>query len=172
MKKVEGQLWPEGRSSHSAACLGYGSDHPQLLVTGGTSIVGLLGDAWILDFQSVKWREVRAHSYKIWTIRLGGGGGEIKGIQTSFSKFNIKCLSSTHPQRFSNIHHTSKLSVVCVVMGIVNYLDPILGSSPAIKSIYGMFYRSKMQAMRPGSCIAAHPSDLVQDLKRLPYLEG
>ena len=41
-------------------CLGYGGDHPHLLVTGGLGAdYKVLKDAWILDMQSVKWREVR-----------------------------------------------------------------------------------------------------------------
>ena len=48
-----------GRSAHAAVCLDYG-DHPQLLVTGGRSVDGkALRDAWMLDVQSGRWREVR-----------------------------------------------------------------------------------------------------------------
>ena len=49
-----------GRSGHAAVCLGYGGDHPCLLVTGGLDMdKTVLSDAWILDLQSGKWREVR-----------------------------------------------------------------------------------------------------------------
>ena len=52
--------WPEEREWHSACCLNYGQQHPQLLVTGGESKRGkILGDAWILDVDSGRWREVR-----------------------------------------------------------------------------------------------------------------
>ena len=51
---------PMGRSSHDAVCLGYGGDHPHLLVTGGLdNDKTVLGDAWMLDLQSGRWREVR-----------------------------------------------------------------------------------------------------------------
>ena len=51
---------PVGRSGHAAVCLGYGRDHPQLLVIGGlTTGNKVLGDAWLLDVQSGKWKEVR-----------------------------------------------------------------------------------------------------------------
>ena len=55
----EGEPCPVGRSGHAAVCLGYG-DHPQLLVTGGRGVANkVLGDAWMLDVQSGRWREVR-----------------------------------------------------------------------------------------------------------------
>ena len=54
----EGECWPVGRAYHAAVCLGYGGDHPQLLVTGG-ALVKVLSDAWLLDIKSSKWREVR-----------------------------------------------------------------------------------------------------------------
>ena len=55
----EGEPCPVGRSSHAAVCLGYGGDHPQLFVTGGYASGGKgLSDAWMLDVQSGRWREV------------------------------------------------------------------------------------------------------------------
>ena len=57
---TQGESCPKGRSSHAAVCLGYGGDHPQLLVTGGwTGGVDVLRDVWLLDVQSGRWREVR-----------------------------------------------------------------------------------------------------------------
>ncbi len=53
-----------GRSSHAAACLGYGGNNPQLLVTGGYG-TKVLGDAWILDLQKGRWRRVRIHSCEV-----------------------------------------------------------------------------------------------------------
>lgn len=51
--------WPHSRGSHAAVCLGYGGDEPQLLVTGGSSNRKYtLYDFWILDLQSMKWKEV------------------------------------------------------------------------------------------------------------------
>ena len=55
----EGEPRPVGRMGHAAVCLDYG-DHPQLLVTGGRGGgKKVLGDAWLLDVQSGRWREVR-----------------------------------------------------------------------------------------------------------------
>ena len=57
-----GEPWPVKRAGHAAVCLGYGGDHPQLLVTGGLGAGSkVLSDAWILDVQSGKWREVSIH---------------------------------------------------------------------------------------------------------------
>ena len=56
----EGETCPVVRSEHAAVCLGYGGDHPQLLVTGGIGGDNkVLSDVWILDIQSRRWREVR-----------------------------------------------------------------------------------------------------------------
>ena len=55
-----GEPCPVERSYHAAVCLGYGGDHPQLLVTGGLATgLKILSDAWMLDVQSGKWKEVR-----------------------------------------------------------------------------------------------------------------
>ena len=45
-------------------CLGYGGDHPQLLITGGI-VFGdkVLSDSWMLDLQSGRWREVSVDGY-------------------------------------------------------------------------------------------------------------
>ena len=49
-----------GRAVHATVCLGYGGDQPQLLVTGGIDSDGnILSDAWLLDVESRRWREVR-----------------------------------------------------------------------------------------------------------------
>ena len=47
-----------GRESHGATCLGYGEGHPQLLVIGGYDGSKALGDMWMLDLQSGRWKEV------------------------------------------------------------------------------------------------------------------
>ena len=48
-----------GRDDHAAVCLGYGGDHPQLLVTGGRDVTSkTLDDMWTLDIRSWRWREV------------------------------------------------------------------------------------------------------------------
>ena len=60
----EGESCPVGRSSHAAVCLGYGRDHPQLLITGGLDVVNkVLSDSWILDLHSGWWREVSVDGY-------------------------------------------------------------------------------------------------------------
>ena len=55
----EGAPKPVGRDSHAATCLNYGEEHPQLLITGGVDNNDTtLQDAWILDVNSGRWREV------------------------------------------------------------------------------------------------------------------
>ena len=56
---TQGESCPDGRYSHAAVCLGYGGDHPHLLVSGGTDGSNVLSDVWLLDVQSGRWREVR-----------------------------------------------------------------------------------------------------------------
>ena len=56
---TQGESSPEGRYLHAAVCLGYGGDHPQLLVTGGHGSDHTLNDVWLLEVQSGRWREVR-----------------------------------------------------------------------------------------------------------------
>ena len=46
------------RSYHAAVCLGYGGDHPKLLVIGGRGPGKTLNDVWMLDLQSRRWKEV------------------------------------------------------------------------------------------------------------------
>ena len=59
----KGDPCPVKRANHASVCLGYGGDHPQLLVTGGRGGgVKVLSDVWILDIQSRRWREVRLYS--------------------------------------------------------------------------------------------------------------
>ena len=55
----EGEPWPIGRAGHAACCLGFGSDHPFLLVTGGfDNDDNMLRDAWIFDMSNRRWKEV------------------------------------------------------------------------------------------------------------------
>jgi hypothetical protein len=63
----EGEHRPSKRLQHEAMCLGYGGDHPQLLVTGGIWGDEALSDAWMLDVQSGRWKEVRV-SYLICVV--------------------------------------------------------------------------------------------------------
>ena len=55
---TQGESCPRGRDEHTAVCLGYGGDHPQLFVTGGFGS-GVLSDVWMLDVQSWRWKKVR-----------------------------------------------------------------------------------------------------------------
>ena len=55
----EGGPCPVRRYAHTAVCLGYGGDNPQLLVLGGrNSYADALSDAWMLDVNSRRWKEV------------------------------------------------------------------------------------------------------------------
>ena len=51
---------PTKRNSHAAVCLGYGGDHPHLLVMEGwyDSDNECLSDVWMLDLHTWKWKEV------------------------------------------------------------------------------------------------------------------
>ena len=50
---------PGRRYGHAAVCLGYGTDNPQIFVTGGRDNRGvILNDAWILDVRNSVWSEV------------------------------------------------------------------------------------------------------------------
>ena len=54
----EGGPCPVQRDCHTAVCLGYGGDNPQILVIGGFSGCVDLSDAWMLDVNIRRWREV------------------------------------------------------------------------------------------------------------------
>ena len=57
---------PVGRGRHAAVCLNYGGDHPQLLAIGGVGGGNrILGDAWVLDVQSGRWRKVRVYACRL-----------------------------------------------------------------------------------------------------------
>ena len=56
---TQGESCPKERYDHAAVCLGYGGDHPQLLVTGGFDGIRVMSYVWMLDVQSGRWREVR-----------------------------------------------------------------------------------------------------------------
>ena len=66
MDHHEGEPCPVARDSHAAVCLDYGGDHPQLLVIGGRDGGNkVLNDAWMLDVQSGRWREVRVYACRL-----------------------------------------------------------------------------------------------------------
>ena len=65
--EIQGESCPVGRYVHAAVCLGYGGDHPQLLVIGGHDGTTPLSDVWLLDLESGRWREVRVDE----CVRLG-----------------------------------------------------------------------------------------------------
>ena len=49
-----------GRDYHAACCLNYGDKKPVLLMTGGVKDNdNTLKDAWLLEVNSGRWREVR-----------------------------------------------------------------------------------------------------------------
>ncbi len=59
---IEGPM-PVPRDAHAAACVGYGGDNPQLLITGGLEEAtdeeeATLSDVWLFDLQTKQWREV------------------------------------------------------------------------------------------------------------------
>ena len=59
--------WPVGRNRHAATCLGFGGDHPHLLVTGGwNDSLNTLSDAWTLDIESRRWKEVISAEIIMW----------------------------------------------------------------------------------------------------------
>ena len=59
LERQEREPWPVGRAAHAACCLGFGSQHPHLLVTGGRDNDGkTLRDAWLFDVTNRRWKEV------------------------------------------------------------------------------------------------------------------
>ena len=48
------------RECHSAVCVGYGGDKPQLVIIHGRNVDdgGALKDVWMLDINSGMWKEV------------------------------------------------------------------------------------------------------------------
>ena len=59
MEPLPGLPQPVKRGYHGACCLNYGEDHPKVLISGGLDEDdNVLGDMWILDVNSGKWREV------------------------------------------------------------------------------------------------------------------
>ena len=59
VEPLESQLWPKERDGHVACCLGYGGDHPRLLIHGGNGKDGeTLNDMWLFNLSSRKWQEV------------------------------------------------------------------------------------------------------------------
>ena len=60
LERPEGAPWPVERANHAACCLNYTDEQPQLLVTGGADKRNkTLSDAWLLDINTRRWREVR-----------------------------------------------------------------------------------------------------------------
>ena len=56
-------VWPEVTLGHHAACcLGFNSEHPQLLVSGGRTCYDKgLKDVWAFNLSQKKWKHVRFH---------------------------------------------------------------------------------------------------------------
>ena len=64
LERQEREPWPVGRSDHAACCLGFGSQHPHLLVTGGRDNKDkTLRDAWLFDVTNRRWKEVSGVGY-------------------------------------------------------------------------------------------------------------
>ena len=60
LERPDGAPWPVGRDGHAACCLSYEEEHPFVLMTGGVDKnYNTLGDVWLLDIHSGRWREVR-----------------------------------------------------------------------------------------------------------------
>ena len=71
LEREEGEPWPSGRSFHAACCLGFGSQHPHLLVTGGLDNDNKnLGDAWLFDMTKRKWKEVSGVWYHHYNVHV------------------------------------------------------------------------------------------------------
>ena len=62
--RQEREPWPVGRSDHAACCLGFSSQHPHLLVTGGLDNDDkTLRDAWLFNVTNRRWKEVSGVDY-------------------------------------------------------------------------------------------------------------
>ena len=60
LEKTHGAPWPAARCLHAACCLNYGDEDPLLLMTGGNdNNNNIMKDAWLLEVNSGRWREVR-----------------------------------------------------------------------------------------------------------------
>ena len=69
LERSIGAPWPVERAGHAACCLNYGEEHPQLLITGGGDTNDTtLQDAWILDVNSGRWREVSGKTIQVMCI--------------------------------------------------------------------------------------------------------
>ena len=60
----EGELWPIVTvGQHAACCLGFNTEHPQLLVTGGRSNQDTaMEGTWLFDVANKRWNEVMMYT--------------------------------------------------------------------------------------------------------------
>ena len=65
-----GKPCPLGRHYHASVCLGWGENHPQLLVIGGWGGGRALSDMWLLEVHSLQWKEVRLIGYSVLNIDI------------------------------------------------------------------------------------------------------
>ena len=73
LERQDIEPWPVGRADHAACCLGFGSQHPHLLVTGGLDNDDkALGDAWLFDVTNRRWKEVSGVRYACHATKLNG----------------------------------------------------------------------------------------------------
>ena len=94
--RPEGASWPVERDTHAACSLNYGEEHPQLLVTGGVDKDGnTLQDAWILDVNSGRWREVSGDECVT--------GSTESVVQTRSISFKLCCCKTTKLTNHRNL---------------------------------------------------------------------
>ena len=75
LERQEREPWPVGRSYHAACCLGFDSQHPHLLVSGGVDNDDkTLRDAWLFDVMNRKWKEVSLSNNQLSIMWFTGQG--------------------------------------------------------------------------------------------------
>ena len=71
LERQEREPWPVERAGHAACCLGFGSQHPHLLVTGGLGNDDkTLRDAWLFDVTNRSWKEVSLMHTKLSNLQV------------------------------------------------------------------------------------------------------
>ena len=103
MDDHKGEPYPVGRKGHAAVCLDYG-DHSQLFMTGGCDNgINVLSDAWMLDVQSGRWREV---SYVVCADIVKRLCANYAGQNSkSPAKMLLQCCHLQSQSRDSRSHH-------------------------------------------------------------------
>ena len=71
LERQEREPWPVERAGNAACCLGFGSQHPHLLVTGGLGNDDkTLRDAWLFDVTNRSWKEVSLMHTKLSNLQV------------------------------------------------------------------------------------------------------